>query len=274
MGKKDFGVNTKKEEARDRKDTQKKDKQAAEEKKKEDSKWADNDKKIAKKDAKDVGFCVMFQKEEREKEAAKQRAKEEKKALLEAEEAEISKSTSLCQLEKAQPTVVRKTKYEVDQYKEKLEEMEEKKAIHNPLVAAGVIKDEKNQDDDSDDYENNLEVNWNHVWREQYMKDIQQYDEIVDATGIDEILKQTDAKNQTVDMHPEKRMKAAWGSFLDEEMPKYRKENPTLKRSQILQMMSKDWQTHPHNPIVRAKELGIWKPAKFQKGGKKDAEEK
>lgn len=93
MGKKDFGVNTKKEEARDRKDTQKKDKQAAEEKKKEDSKWADDDKKIAKKDAKDVGFCVKFQKEEREKEAAKQRAKEEKKALLEAEEAEISKST-------------------------------------------------------------------------------------------------------------------------------------------------------------------------------------
>lgn len=176
--------------------------------------------------------------------------------------------------EKTQPTVVRKTKYEIDQYKEKLEEMEEKKANPNPLVTAGVIKpDASPEDDDSEDYEKNLEVNWNHVWREQQMKDLEQYDEVVDATGIDEILKQTDPKNQTVDMHPEKRMKAAWGSFVDEEMPKYRKENPTLKRSQILQMMSKDWQTHPHNPIVRAKEMGIWKPAKFVKGGKKDTPE-
>lgn len=173
--------------------------------------------------------------------------------------------------EKTQPTVVRKTKYEIDQYKEKLEEMDEKKANPNPLVSAGVIKPDAADDEDSDDYEKNLEVNWNHVWREQQMKDMEQYDEVIDATGIDEILKQTDPKNQAVDMHPEKRMRAAWAAFVDEEMPKYRKENPSLKRSQLLQMLSKDWQTHPHNPIVRAKELGIWKPPKFAKGGKKEA---
>jgi Coiled-coil domain-containing protein 124 /Oxs1 len=140
-------------------------------------------------------------------------------------------------------------------------------------VTAGILKEGANADDDSDDYEKNLEVNWNHVWREQYMKDLQQYDEVIDATGIDDILKQTDSKNQSIDMHPEKRMKAAWANFVEEEMPKYRKENPSLKRSQILQIMSKEWQTHPNNPIVKAKVMGIWKPAKFQKGGKKEAED-
>lgn len=66
MGKKDFGVNTKKEEARDRKDTQKKEKQTAEERKKEDAKWTDNDKKIAKKDAKDVDSHLILERRARE----------------------------------------------------------------------------------------------------------------------------------------------------------------------------------------------------------------
>ena len=67
MGKKDFGVNTKKEEARDRKETQKKEKQSAEERKKEDAKWTDNDKKIAKKDAKDVELHLILERRARER---------------------------------------------------------------------------------------------------------------------------------------------------------------------------------------------------------------
>lgn len=98
----------------------------------------------------------------------------------------------------------------------------------------------EDMDDDSDDYEKHLEVNWNHVWRDQYEKDLEQYSEIIDASGMDDFLAKTDASGKPVDMHPEKRMKAAWHSFVDANMPLYRKDNPKLKRSQILQMMSRD----------------------------------
>lgn len=67
MGKKDFGVNSKKEEARDRKETQKKEKQSNEERKKEDSKWVDNDKKVAKKDAKDVAGDMILERRTRKR---------------------------------------------------------------------------------------------------------------------------------------------------------------------------------------------------------------
>jgi hypothetical protein len=30
------------------------------------------------------------------------------------------------------------------------------------------------EDDDSDEYEKNLEVNWNHVWREEYESQLQE----------------------------------------------------------------------------------------------------
>ena len=70
---------------------------------------------------------------------------------------------------------------------------------------------------------------------------------------------QTDEKGKTVDKHPEKRMKAAWQGFVDERMEKMRKENPNFKRSQILQMLSKEWRSHPENPIVKAKALGVWR---------------
>lgn len=95
-------------------------------------------------------------------------------------------------------------------------------------------------DDDSSDYEKNLETNWNHVWREQYQEDMEKFDEVINATGVDDFLKQTDSSGKPVDRHPEKRMKACWQSFVDDRMEKMRKENPTLKRSQILQLLSKE----------------------------------
>ena len=65
MGKKEFGANSKKEEAKDRKDLSKKEKVDKEEKVKEDSKWADGDKKVAKKLEKDVRGCYCLERRER-----------------------------------------------------------------------------------------------------------------------------------------------------------------------------------------------------------------
>ena len=89
----------------------------------------------------------------------------------------------------------------------------------------------------------------------------------MEASGIDDILAQTDSKSKQVDQHPEKRMRAAWEFFVEERMPKMRKENPGLKRSQIIQILSKEWKTHEENPIVKAKENGTWR-ANYQKPGK------
>ncbi len=36
----------------------------------------------------------------------------------------------------------------------------------------------KGDDDDSDDYEKNLEINWNHVWREEYEKELDEYNRV------------------------------------------------------------------------------------------------
>ena len=74
----------------------------------------------------------------------------------------------------------------------------------------------EDMDDDSDDYEKHLEVNWNHVWRDQYEKDLEQYSEIIDASGMDDFLAKTDASGKPVDMHPEKRIYKVQGMPMTE----------------------------------------------------------
>ena len=117
---------------------------------------------------------------------------------------------------------------------------------------------------DSSD-EEALEANWNHIWREQYQEELEKYGEVINTTGIDEFLAKTD-KNEQPDVHPERRMKASWENFVEERMEKMRKENPSLKRSQIVQLLSMEWRTHPENPIVKAKAQGTtfaeWRDAK------------
>ena len=63
MGKKEFGTNSKKEDAKERKEQQKQDKKVKEEKIKEDAKWVDNDKKAGKKMDKEqiAEFKEVFQ---------------------------------------------------------------------------------------------------------------------------------------------------------------------------------------------------------------------
>ena len=99
---------------------------------------------------------------------------------------------------------------------------------------------ETKEDDDSSDYEKNLEVNWNHIWREEYQADLEKYEEVIDATGMDDFLSKTDKNGKAIDLHPEKRMKASWKNFVEERTDKMKKENPTLKRSQIMQLLTKE----------------------------------
>ncbi len=66
------------------------------------------------------------------------------------------------------------------------------------------------------------------------------YNHVINASGIDDFLSKTDASGKPIDQHPEKRMKAAWRSFMDKRMEELKKEYPKMKRSQYIQMMSKE----------------------------------
>lgn len=52
-----------------------------------------------------------------------------------------------------------------------------------------------------------------------------------------------------VDKHPEKRMKAAYEEFEKERIPQLKIENPTLRLSQLKQLLRKEWMKHPNNPL-------------------------
>ena len=74
----------------------------------------------------------------------------------------------------------------------------------------------------------------------------------ISASSIDAILLfyfLTSEFQEGVDYHPEKRVKAAWRAFEEARLTQMRQENPSLKLSQIRQMLRKEWQKSPLNPM-------------------------
>ena len=58
--------------------------------------------------------------------------------------------------------------------------------------------------------------------------------------------------NANLDKHPEKRMKAAYAEFEETQLPILKKQNPTLRLSQLKQLLRKEWLKHPDNPLNQA----------------------
>jgi len=52
-----------------------------------------------------------------------------------------------------------------------------------------------------------------------------------------------------LDKHPEKRLKAAYTAFETDNLPRLRAENPSMRLSQVKQLMNKEWMKSPDNPI-------------------------
>ncbi|KAI8613795.1 hypothetical protein BC830DRAFT_447418 [Chytriomyces sp. MP71] len=78
------------------------------------------------------------------------------------------------------------------------------------------------------------------------------------ASGLDDALdlldlanKGTTVNNATkeIEKHPERRMKSAWAAFEEREMPILKAENPTLRLSQLKQLLQKKWKKSPENPL-------------------------
>ncbi|KAJ9583958.1 hypothetical protein L9F63_021703 [Diploptera punctata] len=70
-----------------------------------------------------------------------------------------------------------------------------------------------------------------------------------EARSIDEAIKVLSLQETEVDRHPEKRLKAAFASFEEANMPRIKSENPTLRLSQLKQILRKEWMKSSENPL-------------------------
>jgi len=57
------------------------------------------------------------------------------------------------------------------------------------------------------------------------------------------------ASTPEIDRHPEKRMRAAYQAYEDANIPRMKLDHPTLRLSQIKQLLKRDWQKAPENPL-------------------------
>lgn len=74
-------------------------------------------------------------------------------------------------------------------------------------------------------------------------------DSTVAATVDEAISVLSDSLRADEDKHPEKRMKAAYRAYEEAQLPRIKSDNPGLKLSQMKQIIFKDWQKSPENPL-------------------------
>lgn len=167
----------------------------------------DNDKNLQKK-------AEKKQEEERKKQEALKK-KADAKALLEQEEESLKTVAKIPQAKITRAQIEK----EVQQRNKNIE------SINNPNPVKNV-----------EPKEIPLEENLNRV-----MADVQV------ATNIDEAIAVLKVSATDEDRHPEKRMKAAYKAYENAQLPTIKAENPSLKLSQLKQIIFKNWQKSPEN---------------------------
>jgi len=220
-----WGVNTKSVEANERKAEKKRQDQETKQKTVEDAKWKDENKlDQKKKDRKD---------NLEQKKAGSVARKEEARRLL-AEEEEATSSKPKAGGGKGGSSKV--TLSEID----KIKEMERKKKEQRRLAK----QKEKQNITETPELETE---NPNRA-----MAAMLEAEDGVEARCVDDALTVLSLHGGLPeDKHPEKRMKAAYKEYEQRELPILKAENPNLKLSQLKQMLFKQWQKHPDNPMNR-----------------------
>ena len=56
-------------------------------------------------------------------------------------------------------------------------------------------------------------------------------------------------KEPAIDMHPEKRVKAAYKAFEEKHLPVMRAENSNMRLSQLKHKLKQEWMKSPDNPL-------------------------
>lgn len=70
-----------------------------------------------------------------------------------------------------------------------------------------------------------------------------------EARSVDDAISLLSIKEQELDKHPERRLKAAYQEYEEKNLPRLKAENPNLRLSQLKQMLKKDWMKSPENPM-------------------------
>lgn len=158
------------------------------------------------------------QEEERKKaEALKKKA--DAKALLEEEENAIKATPKIPQTKLTQAQIQK----EVEQRNKNIEN------FNNPPkpVVPKVMT---------------LEENTNHLMADVHV-----------ASNVEQAISVLKVSESEEDRHPEKRLKAAFKAYEDIEIPILKAQNPSLKLSQLKQLIFKNWQKSPENPLNKVK---------------------
>jgi hypothetical protein len=70
-----------------------------------------------------------------------------------------------------------------------------------------------------------------------------------EARTITEAISILSSKSDDSDKHPERRMKAAYTAFENRRLEEMKMEFPSLRLSQLKQMIFKEWQKSTENPL-------------------------
>ncbi|KAK9173834.1 Protein of unknown function (DUF1014) family protein [Cryptosporidium meleagridis] len=216
------GMNQKALEARERKQAAALEKKRKEEERAENERWRDDDKHANRK--------IERRKEALNKQEEKQQKKMELKKLYEEEDSKIISN-------KAKVATGNKlTKAEIA-----------KRTLMFAMQSSSGISRNKSEESGYDDL---LVENPNRIEKELRIETESKNIEYISASTLDEALSALGVDDkQSADMHPEKRQKAAWLAYVDNNLPILKNENPTLKRSQLLQMLQKSWKKSSENPM-------------------------
>jgi hypothetical protein len=215
MPKKFSGGNSKATAARERKAEVKQKERTAKEKAAEDAKWQETDAKVLKKQRE--------AEQRRIQEAEKAAKREELRKIKEQEEAEMRRLNA-----KKDTALGKVTQYQLEKTKERIaEEERQRKAAANAALT---------------DMPEEIPANLNRVRAEMLENGG------VDASTVDEALEHLSVNETPEDKHPEKRAKAAFRAFEEMRLAELKESHPTLKRSQLKEMLWKEWQKHPDNP--------------------------
>ncbi|XP_016066303.1 PREDICTED: coiled-coil domain-containing protein 124 isoform X2 [Miniopterus natalensis] len=71
----------------------------------------------------------------------------------------------------------------------------------------------------------------------------------LEARTIEEAIAVLSVAEEAGDRHPERRMRAAFTAFEEEQLPRLKQENPNMRLSQLKQLLKKEWLRSPDNPM-------------------------
>nr|XP_027200239.1 coiled-coil domain-containing protein 124-like isoform X1 [Dermatophagoides pteronyssinus] len=212
---KKLGVNTKAVEAKLRKETAKKTKEELIEKQKEDEYWRDDDKLIGRK---------MDRQQQRESKKHEQAQRKAQNRAAYEEEMKNIQSISSSSSKPKNITTKKITRSQIQTFVDKKQTLD-----------GGESKVQQQQ---PTHLEVPLEENINRL---QIDGD--------EARNIDEAINILSEKEAEIDRHPERRMKAAWAAYEQKHLARIKQENPSLRLSQLKEMLRKEFNKSPENPM-------------------------